>query len=62
MRASCQFRSLAQPVSARIFATRIFAGHKGDTERLLAADFNGYVSKPFDIEELLGAVSTALGR
>ena len=33
----------------------------GDRERLLAADFNGYVSKPFDIEELLGAVRTASG-
>jgi two-component system cell cycle response regulator DivK len=35
---------------------------QGDRERLLAGDFDGYVSKPFDIEELLGAVRTALGR
>ncbi|HEU0199334.1 MAG TPA: response regulator [Burkholderiaceae bacterium] len=33
---------------------------KGDRERILAADFDGYVSKPFEIQVLLGAVKSVL--
>ncbi|HEU0204322.1 MAG TPA: hypothetical protein VFR86_28250 [Burkholderiaceae bacterium] len=32
----------------------------GARERILAADFDGYVSKPFEIRELLVAVKSAL--
>jgi CheY-like chemotaxis protein len=31
-----------------------------DAERILAAKFDGHVSKPFDIQELLDTVATAL--
>jgi two-component system cell cycle response regulator DivK len=34
---------------------------KGDRERILAAGFDGYVSKPFRIAELRAAVAAALG-
>jgi CheY-like chemotaxis protein len=46
--------------NSKVFAITASA-MQGDRERILAADFNGYVSKPFEIEELLGAVRTALG-
>jgi len=34
---------------------------RGDRERILAAGFDGYVSKPFRVQELLDAVRTMLG-
>ena len=34
---------------------------RGDRERILAAGFDGYVSKPFRVQELLDAVGKMLG-
>ena len=34
---------------------------RGDRERILSAGFDGYVSKPFRVQELLEAVKTMLG-
>lgn len=34
---------------------------RGDRERILAAGFDGYVSKPFRLQELLDSVSNMLG-
>ena len=34
---------------------------RGDRERILAAGFDGYVSKPFRLQELLDAVKAMLG-
>jgi two-component system cell cycle response regulator DivK len=35
---------------------------RGDRERILAAGFDGYVSKPFRVQELLDAVRAMLGK
>jgi two-component system cell cycle response regulator DivK len=35
---------------------------RGDRERILEAGFDGYVSKPFRLQELLDAVSAMLER
>ena len=34
---------------------------RGDRERILSAGFDGYVSKPFRVQELLAAVRSMLG-
>jgi CheY-like chemotaxis protein len=54
-------RLRADPVTrgAKVLAITASA-MKGDKERILAADFDGYVSKPLLIQELLDAVDTAL--
>jgi CheY-like chemotaxis protein len=33
---------------------------KGDEERCLAAEMDGYVSKPFQVEEVFAAIDRAL--
>jgi two-component system cell cycle response regulator DivK len=55
-------RLRADPVTrgAKVLAITASA-MKGDKERILAADFDGYVSKPFQIQELLDAVGGMLG-
>src|SRR5262249_48232146 len=35
---------------------------RGDRERLLAGGFDGYVAKPYTVNQLLDAVKTALAR
>jgi two-component system cell cycle response regulator DivK len=45
---------------SKVFAITASA-MQGDRERMLGAGFDGYVSKPFDLEELIGSVRTALG-
>jgi two-component system cell cycle response regulator DivK len=52
----------ADPVTSGAKVLAITASAmKGDKERILAADFDGYVSKPFRLQELLDAVGAVLG-
>ena len=48
-----------QTRSMKVIAVTAMA-MKGDRERLLAAGFDGYVSKPFTVQELLAAVRAAV--
>lgn len=55
-------RLRADPLTAGARVLAITASAmRGDRERILAAGFDGYVSKPFRIHELLDAVRTMLG-
>jgi two-component system, cell cycle response regulator DivK len=50
----------ADPITRKAKVLAITASAmKGDKERILAARFDGYVPKPFQIQELLDAVSAA---
>ena len=53
--ALCRLRADARTASIPVLAVSAQAMH-GDHERFLAAGFNGYVSKPVNIVELLGTV------
>jgi two-component system cell cycle response regulator DivK len=51
----------AEPTTRRTKVLAITASAmRGDRERILAAGFDGYVSKPFRLQELLDAVARTL--
>lgn len=54
-------RKEAATSKARVLAITASA-MRGDRERILSAGFDGYVSKPFRVHELLDAVKVMLAR
>lgn len=53
-------RSDAVTRASKVIAVTAMA-MKGDRERLLAAGFDGYLAKPFTVQEMLAAIRAAMG-